>query len=220
MMDQVTYLHWAIGEQDYYRACYSVYSCGSPYATTVGAEPMVQHDLVRARELVKESGYDGRPLVVHHVTDNPFLNAVAIVTRRRLESIGFKTILRPMDWSTSLIARAKKDPAEKGGWNLIHTWWEGADIMNPAVHAGLSGAGSRAWFGWPNLPQLDSLVAKWVHEVDQTRRRQLAAEIQKVALDEVTYVPWGEWVQPTALRKSIRGVLKFGAPLFWNVRIT
>jgi len=220
MMDQVTYLHMAIGEAEYYRTCYSVYSCGSPYATTIGAEPMMQPDRVRARELVKASGYDGRPVVVHQVTDNPFLNAVAIVTRRRLESIGFKIVLKPMDWSTSLVERARKDPPENGGWNLIHTWWEAADIMNPAVHAGLSGAGPSAWFGWPDVPQLESLIAKWVHETDQTPKNHLANEIQKLALDEVTYVPWGEWVQPTVFRKSLRDVLKFGAPLFWNVKIT
>jgi hypothetical protein len=43
--------------------------------------------------------------------------------------------------------------------------------------------------------------------------------VQKVALSEVTYVPWGEWVQPTAFRKEVQGILKFTAPIFWNVKI-
>jgi hypothetical protein len=30
---------------------------------------MMEHDLTRARQLVKESGYDGRPIVVLHITD-------------------------------------------------------------------------------------------------------------------------------------------------------
>ena len=29
----------------------------------------------------------------------------------------------------------------------------------------------------------------------------LTDEVQKVALSEVTYVPWGEWVQPTAFSR-------------------
>ena len=73
---------------------------------------------------MKESGYDGRPIVVLHVTDIPFLNAAAIVTRQRLESIGFKVILKAMDWSTNLVVRARKEPPDKGGWNLLHTWWQ------------------------------------------------------------------------------------------------
>lgn len=40
-----------------------------------------------------------------------------------------------------------------------------------------------------------------------------------MALDEVTYVPWGEWFQPTAFRKEVQGLLKFTAPVFWNVKI-
>ena len=220
MMDQETYLGWAIGQSEYYRACPSVFACGSPYATRVGTEPMIEHDLTKARQLVKESDYDGQPLVVLHITDRPFLNAAGIVTRQRLESIGFKVILKGMDWSTNLIVRARKEPPNKGGWNLIHTWWLAADVINPAVHFGISGAGPRAWFGWPDVPQLEKLVTDWVRETDQAKRKQLADEVQKVAFSEVTYVPWGEWVQPTAFRRNVRDVLKFGAPVFWNVRLT
>jgi peptide/nickel transport system substrate-binding protein len=220
MMDQVTYLAWAIGQSQYYRPCYSVFACGGPYATRIGAEPIVEHDLTRARQLVKESGYDGQPIVVLHVTDISFLNAAAMVTRQRLESIGFKVILKGMDWPTNLVVRARKEPPDKGGWNLLHTWWQAADVVNPAVHFGVSGAGSRAWFGWPDIPQLEKLVTDWVRASDQAKRKQLADEIQKVALSEVPYVPWGEWVQPTAFRKNVRDVLKFGAPIFWNVRVT
>jgi peptide/nickel transport system substrate-binding protein len=220
MMDQVTYLSWAHGMAKYYRPCHSVFACRGPYATKVGAEPIVKHDLTRARQLVKESGYDGRPVVVIHVTDRPHLNAATIVTRNRLASIGFNVILKGMDWSTNLTARARREPPERGGWSLLHTWWTAADVLSPPVHFGLSGAGSSAWFGWPDVPQLDRLTTEWVRATDPAKRKQIADEIQKVALQEVTYVPWGEWVQPTAFRKNVHGILKFAAPVFWNVKVT
>jgi len=218
-MDQVTYLHWSLGESNYYRACNSVYACGGPYATTTGAEPIMEHNLLKASQLLKESGYDGTPVVGLQITDRPFLNAAAVVTRQRLEAAGFKVILKAMDWSTNLIVRARKEPPDKGGWSLLHTWWHGADVIDPSVHFGLSGAGPNAWFGWPNVPQLEKLGIDWVRSNDQTKRKQLADEIQRVALSEVTYVPWGEWVQPTVFRKNVRDVLKFGAPIFWNVKL-
>jgi len=31
--------------------------------------------------------------------------------------------------------------------------------------------------------------------------------------------PWGEWVNPTAFRKNVQGILKFTASVFWNVTI-
>lgn len=220
MMDQATYLAWAIGQSQYYRTCYSVFPCGTTYATEVGADAMIAHDLDKARRLVKESGYDGQPIVVLHITDRPFMNAAGIVAQRRLESIGFKVILKAMEWSMNLLVRARKDPPDKGGWNLLHTWFEAADIINPAVHFGLSGAGQSAWFGWPEVPKLDKLVVDWVRLNDQTKRKELADEIQKLALSQVTYVPWREWVQPTALRKNVRDVVKFDAPIFWNVKVS
>ena len=220
MMDQVTYLALAIGQATYYRPCYSVFACAGPYATKAGADPMMKHDLVTARQLVKESGYDGRPVVVIHVTDRLLMDRAALVTRQRLESIGFNVDFKNMDWSTNLTFRASKEPPDKGGWNILHTWWTASDVINPAVHFGVSGAGAGAWFGWPVIPQLEKLTTDWVRATDQAKRKQLADQIQKVALDEVAYVPWGEWFQPTAFRKNVQGVLKFGAPIFWNVRIT
>ncbi len=220
MMDQVTYLAMAIGPAKYYRPCHSVFACRGPYATSAGADPILKHDLARARQLVKDSGYDGRPVVVIHVTDRVHMSAAALVTRTRLESIGFNTVLKPMDWSTNLTFRTRKEPPERGGWNVLHTWWMAADVVNPAVHFGVGGAGQSAWFGWPDIPQLDKLTTDWVRAVDPIKRKQIAEEIQKIALHEVAYVPWGEWVQPTAFRKNIQGVVKFTAPVFWNVRVT
>jgi peptide/nickel transport system substrate-binding protein len=59
-----------------------------------------------------------------------------------------------------------------------------------------------------------------VRATDPARRKHFADEIQRLALDEVTFVPWGQWVLPTAYRKNVQGVLLLPAPLFWNVSIT
>jgi peptide/nickel transport system substrate-binding protein len=59
-----------------------------------------------------------------------------------------------------------------------------------------------------------------VRATDQTKRKQLADEIQKVVFNEVPYVPTGQWVQPTAFRKNVRDILNFGVPIFWNMRVT
>jgi peptide/nickel transport system substrate-binding protein len=219
MMNQEMYLQAAIGVPKYYRPCPGVFACAGPYASKAGAEGLAKQNLERARQLVKESGYDGRPVTVVHVTDIGFLNGAALVTRELLTAAGFNVDLKAMDWSTNLAVRAKKEPPDKGGWNILHTWWMAADVMHPAVHFGVSGAGPGAWFGWPEIPQLEKLITDFVRATDQPRRKQLADEIQRIALDEVAYVPWGEWFLPTAFRKNVTGILKFIAPLFWNVSI-
>jgi peptide/nickel transport system substrate-binding protein len=69
------------------------------------------------------------------------------------------------------------------------------------------------------VPELEKLITEWVRSSDDAKRLWLADEVQRVALDEVTYVPWGQWLQPTAFRKSVRDVPKFVAPVFWNVKL-
>jgi peptide/nickel transport system substrate-binding protein len=219
MMDQSKYLQSVIGVAKYYQTCPAVFLCGGPFESKAGAEGLLKQDLGKARQLVKESGYDGKPVVVLQVTDVPVLNGVALVTRELLQQAGFTVDLQAIDWSTNLARRAKKEPPAQGGWNILHTWWTGADVINPAVHAGVSGAGATAWFGWPENGQIEKLKVDWVRATDLTKRKQIAEEIQKLVLDDVLYVPWGQWVLPYALRKNVQGLLKFPAPLFWNVSI-
>ena len=54
---------------------------------------------------------------------------------------------------------------------------------------------------------------------DPARRKQIAEQIQVVSYDEVPYVPWGQYMQPTAYRKAVRGVLRFPATILWNVTL-
>jgi peptide/nickel transport system substrate-binding protein len=219
MVDQQKYLQAAIGVPRYFRTCPSVFPCGSPWESAAGAEALLKPDLNRARQLVKESGYDGRPVVVLDPSDIPLTHGAALVTRELMSQIGFTVDLQAMDWSTVVARRAKKDPPDRGGWNLLFTWWIASDVINPAVHAGISGAGASAWFGWPENGRIEELKTQWVRATDRARQKQLAEEIQKVALDEVMYVPFGQWALPTVYRKTVRGVLQFPAPLFWNVTI-
>jgi peptide/nickel transport system substrate-binding protein len=193
-----------------------VFLCGNvPYESKAGAP--AHPDLDRARALMKESGYDGRPVVVLDPTDRPELHGAALVTRELLTKIGVTVDLQAMDWSTLLTRRARKDAPSAGGWNIFCTNWVSADVITPAVSAGIAGGGEKGWFGWSSLPELEKLRVEWMRSADPARRKQLAEQIQIVAFDEVPFVPWGQYVQPSLYRKSVRGVLQFPAALMWNV---
>ena len=56
--------------------------------------------------------------------------------------------------------RAISEPTDQGGWNAFHTWWTGADILNPVANIGVSGGcRERAWFGWPCDEEIEKLKA-------------------------------------------------------------
>jgi peptide/nickel transport system substrate-binding protein len=217
MVDQQMYLQAVVGDAKYYRQCPSYFMCGLPYETAAGAPG--RPDFERARQLMKESGYDGKPVVVLDAADNTALHASALVTRELLARIGVNADLQALDWASMIARRGKKDPPSAGGWNIIPATWISADVMTPAVNAGLSGACDAAWFGWSCSEQMETLRAAWIRETDPAKRKQIAERVQVLAYDEVPYVPWGQYTQPTAYRKTVRGVLTFPASLYWNVSV-
>jgi peptide/nickel transport system substrate-binding protein len=219
MVDQATVLQGAIGNPKYFQTCPSYFLCGDglPYQSTVGAPGKV--DVDRAKALLKEAGYDGKPVVLMDPTDYPTIHQPTLVLRELLQKGGLNVDLQAMDWGTLISRRAKKEPPAQGGWNLFVTWWISADAMTPAVNAGLLGSGEKAWFGWPDIPDLDRLRTDWVRATDPAQKKRIAEQIQQIAYDEVPYVLWGQFKQPTAFRKKVQGVLNFACAVFWNISV-
>jgi len=217
MADQKTYLEAVIGNAKYYKTCPAIFMCGgTPFESAVAAP---KPDLEKARQLLKEGGYDGRPIVVLDPTDSPYAHAPALVTAELLRKIGANVDLQAMDWSTMVARRANKSPVGQGGWNIFHTWATGLDVVTPAVNAWIGGAGEKAWFGWPTNEAIEKLRAEFTRQPDPAKQKQIAEEIQKLTYDDVPYVSWGQFVVPNAFRKNVQGVLEFGATLLWNIAV-
>ena len=106
-------------------------------------------DFEKSKALLKEAGYDGTPIVLMQSTTLPVLTNVAPVTKQLLEQGGFKVDMQSMDWQTLVTRRTKKDPPDKGGWNVFHTYSVSADALNPISNNYFVASGDKAWFGWP-----------------------------------------------------------------------
>src|SRR5262249_51952888 len=87
------------GDPDTYRVCNAPLVCGSPYEKSYG-NLLVKPDYDKARQLLKESGYDGRPVVMMQATDLQSSNQLPPVAKQALERVGFKIDLQAMDWQT------------------------------------------------------------------------------------------------------------------------
>src|SRR4051812_21304749 len=109
-LDQKPFLEANVGNADYYTLCKSVFPCSSPLATTKGWDDKLSGNVAKAKELLKEAGYDGTPVVLMHQTDIAGHNQLATVAKPQLEAAGFKVDLQAMDWQTLVARRARKDP--------------------------------------------------------------------------------------------------------------
>ena len=94
-----------------------------------------------------------------------------------------------------------------------------ADVVNPVVNILLNAKGTHgAWFGWPEDTRMEAMRDAFVRSSSPEEQKKLAADIQKEAYDQVIYIPLGQFLIPSAWRKSLTGVLDGPAtPIFWNI---
>jgi peptide/nickel transport system substrate-binding protein len=180
-------------------------------------EPLAKADVKRAQQLLKESGYDGTPVVILQPTDLAVLAKLPMVAAQSLRQAGFKVDLQSMDWSTLLARRVKKDPAQQGGWSVLATAWPGATYVDPMVNFGLAASCEKAWPGWPCDPELEKLRDAYAATDNPAERKTLAEKIQVRAMETVTYVPLGEFGSPPAVRRELKGFVPGYYFHAWNV---
>ena len=216
-LNQEDFLKAVIGNPKYYKVCPAMFICDTPFATDVGADVLVNSHFDLSKQLLKEAGYDGTPVVLMQSTDLPVLANLAPVAKQLLEKGGFKVDMQSMDWQTLVARRAKKEPPSQGGWNAFLTSWVAADVLNPISTAALNASCDTAWFGWPCDEELEKLRDAFARETDPAKQTDLAHQIQARALEVGTHAYLGQWYQPMVYRNTVSGVLHGPAPFFWNV---
>ncbi len=189
----------------------------SPSASTVGLDRL-KKSIEAARAELQAAGAMGARMVLMNATDLASINAATLVGADLFGRMGFNVELVSTDWGTVVARRASRNPLEQGGWSGFFTFWSGVDHWNPASHASIRGHGDNAWPGWPNIPAIEQGRNTWFDAPDEAAAKAATTEMQRVAFDEVPYVPTGLYYQPTAFRRNLTGMLKGQPPLFWNLR--
>jgi peptide/nickel transport system substrate-binding protein len=217
-LNQPDYVLGIAGDPKNGHPCYSFYACGTPLASEVGAAPLKgKRDLEKAKQLIKESGYKGERIVIIDATDQPIVHSQSLLTLDMLKKLGLNAEIQAGDWGTLITRRSVKEPVEKGGWSIFHTWLVGTDIVNPAVSFPLRGSGDKAWFGWPTDPKMEELREAWFNTTDAKSGKKAADDIQLHAFDFVPFIPTAQFILPTAYRSNISGVIIAPINLLWNV---
>ena len=218
--NQEDFLMATIGDPDYIKECKALFICGTPFASTKGMDGLLTSNTKKAQELLKEAGYDGTPIVLMHSTDLKVLTNLAPVAKSLMEKAGFKVDMQSMDWQSVVARRAKKDPPNAGGWHAFLTAWVAADVMNPVSTAYLNSSCDKALFGWPCDAELEKLRDDFARETDPAKQKAIAEAVQLRAIEVTPEIPVGEYVQPVAMRKNVKGFVTAPAPVFWNIEVT
>ncbi|MDJ0391548.1 ABC transporter substrate-binding protein [Roseomonas sp. E05] len=217
-VSQVDYMQAQVGgDPKMYRTGVGVFCPGTPMANEAGMEALTgPRDLARVKQMILDAGYNGEKVVMLAGQDVPNVKNACDVAADMMRRVGLNVDYQAVDWGTVIQRRANKESTDKGGWSCYCSSWGGLDHLDPAGHLMLRGNGS--FFGWPKSDRLEALRDQWFAAPDLAAQKAVAAEIQKQALEvDVPYLPFGQYIQPTAFRSSIQGVLP-GFATFWNVR--
>lgn len=218
LIDQERYLQAMFGNPEVTRVCHAFFVCGSPLASDAGVPSGIGKDPEKARRMMREAGYDGRPIIVLHPTDIQFMNLATLVLAEDLRSIGVAVDMQAMDFGAMGARRVNRAAPEAGGWHIGLTYWPGGNISDPVGNVPMQASCDRAWPGWPCDPAHQAMIDAFPFAPDEQARQALANEIQKSAYELVPYVPIGQWFSPVAYSPRVSGVLAVpGSTVFWNV---
>ena len=221
-VSQADYMTAAAGtNKEMWRDGIGIFSPGTPMASNAGMAAIngPKRDLATLKKDLPGAGYRGEKIVYMVPSDQAVLMAQGAVSLDLLQKLGFDVDYAVMDWGTLVQRRASKEPPDKGGWNMFITGWAGLDMTTPVTNQTLRSNGAKAWFGWPDLPPVQSLIEAWLEASDVPSQQKIAVDIQSNALELVPYIPTGQYFYRTACRHDITGIIP-GQFVFWNVRRT
>ncbi|MBO9644003.1 MAG: ABC transporter substrate-binding protein [Pseudacidovorax sp.] len=204
-------------QQKLVRTCAAAFGCDSPYASSYGADRLVEPHPDQARALLKEAGYDNTPVVLLHATDVATTTPMGPVIAQQLRQAGFNVQMMALDWASITMRRGSRQPANAGGWNIFTTSNVLPEVGDPLGFAPAAGSGDKAWFGWPNVPAIEDVRGKMARTSDPKAIKSLAEELDHLIIDKAVYLPLGEISVVTAKRKALGGQVDAAVPVFWNM---
>lgn len=219
---------WAVNQEDhmkatfvdsrFYKTCGSLFTCGTPMENDANMAWFTQGPNVeRARQLLRESGYNGEPVTLLQATNILYMSNAAQILAQQLRAIGMNIQVAPMDWSGVVQRRAVQAPPNQGGWNIFITSAGGQAVGNPIALAGHAATGRRGWFGWPENARHEELRDAWAKAPTLEARQQIARQMQQNAWDFVPHLYFGQWTQPVAHRGTRNWLPVPEVVPFWNV---
>ena len=155
------------------------------------ALPQYEYDVVRANAILDAAGYPRGPDGVRfHLTmktsDNEATRLLAVVLQQQLRKASVALDIRSFEFATFY------SDVSKGAFQLYSLRWIGysnqdPDIFEDAFHSA-SFAPKRANRSYYSNPELDHLLEEGRRTIDQEKRKQIYAQVQRILARDLPYI--------------------------------
>jgi peptide/nickel transport system substrate-binding protein len=204
------------GDASAYQTCRSVFPCGSYYGADFPTDAM-QGDIDKARALLAVSGYNGEKAVILNPTDLPYVGRQGDVTYDLLRRMGMKVEMAASDWGTVAMRRNSREPVDRGGWSVFHTYAPSNVRYTPMEHTSIRGLGATGFPGWYRDDVMEAMTRRFLQAQNQAERDAIVHDIEARAFEMVPFVPLGTFQVWMAYRADLTGIISLNSPYFWNV---
>jgi peptide/nickel transport system substrate-binding protein len=166
-MSQEDYMRSFVGDDDkMWKPLPGFFTPGTPLYTEEGGEILSgSRKFDAAKRLLAQSGYSGEPITLMAGQDVPPMKGWGDVTADLLTRLGMKVDYVAVDWGTVVARWGQKSPPGHGGWHVFVVDTAGvgcADVTNKWLRAN----GDKAFFGWPNIPEVSGCTAPVLRMAD------------------------------------------------------
>lgn len=204
-LDMKPIMQAAFGSDDFFDLEGSYYPPGTVWYTKEGTAPYNEHDLAKAKRLMKEAGYNGEPIRILTSTQYDYLYKMSLVAADQWQKAGFKVDLQVLDWATLLNRR--NNPALYDVFVTSHGF-----VPDPSLITFLSAA----YPGWWNDPKKEAMLDKFNSE-DLSTRVKVWGDLQTMIYEQVPTIKTGDFFNLSIANKKFHGYVPSPWPALWTV---
>jgi peptide/nickel transport system substrate-binding protein len=209
VLDMEPIMAAGIGNKAFYRLDGALfYPEQGGWHSDAGVASYNQKNKAKARQLLKEAGYNGQPVRWITTKEYEWMYNTALMASQQMEDVGFKVDLQVVDWATLVQRRNKPE--------LFDVFSTGFTLNpDPAIATSVQ----CNWPGWWCNEEKDKLLAEMGRETDPKKRKALIDKVQTIYYDDVGRIKFGDYFTLDVTRKEVRGFKPGPYLYFWNTWI-
>lgn len=165
---------------------------------------LYEHNLEKARELMKEAGYEDGFETEIWTNDNPVRLQISQIVQAQLKEIGINMDVVPMEWGAYLDGSARGEHEMYIlGW-VTNTGDADYGLYAQFHSSSLGSAGNRSFY---KNEEVDRLLDSGRASVDNAARIETYSKVQEILQDEAPVAPLYYKLDNVGMQKNIKGLI-------------
>src|SRR5262244_1490038 len=209
VLDMEPIMSAGIGNKAFYRLDGALfYPEQAAWYSDAGLASYNQKNKAKARQLLKEAGYNGQPVRWITTKEYEWMYNTALMASQQMEDVGFKVDLQVVDWATLVQRRNKPELFDVFSTGLT---FNADPAFNTAVECN--------WPGWWCQEDKERWLDTLRSEGDPRVRRAAWEKVQAMMYEDVGRIKLGDYFSLDVTRKEVRGFKPGPFLYFWNTWI-